>query len=147
MAKRRRRKIELPEVEKLKYERREENLPTSLMGIPVRSKEEARVGVGLGFLGWYFNYQVRIFGGADFRGGQIIDFLVFTVPLPTPLYVQSVYWHGPTMVRGDKDKLNQARVRRAMSGAWLDPREIWDYEATSVEHAVSTLRSMFGRNF
>ena len=146
MRRRRRRKVELPKVEKLKYAEREENLPASIMGIPVRSKEEARVGVALGFLGWYFRYQFRIFGGSDFRGGQIIDYVVYTVPLPTPLYIQSRYWHGPTMVRGSKDKLNQARVRSAMSGSWMDPEEVWDYELTTVEHAVNTLRDLFGRN-
>jgi hypothetical protein len=71
-----------------------EQLPTELNGRSVDSKEEARVGVGLWSIGHDFYFQYEIFGGDDFPGGQVIDFLVrTTVPLPTPISVKGGYWH------------------------------------------------------
>lgn len=129
---------------RLKAEKREENLPTTVQGQGVGSKEEARVAVALGYLRLPFNYQYWLFGGRDFRGGMILDFLVFTKPLPTPLLVQGVYWHGPGTGKGTTDKLNMAKLRRMMTG-WADPKEVWDYQIPTVDDAVRVLASMFGR--
>lgn len=72
----------------------DEALPTELKGRTVDSKDEARVGVGLWSIGHDFYYQYEIFGGDDFPGGMVLDFVVFTtVPLPTPLSVKAGYWH------------------------------------------------------
>jgi len=144
--KKRRRREEPADVEKIKFEEKDENLPDEIQGKPVRSKEEARVGVSLGIVGFGFKYQVWIFGGNIFPGGQIIDYLVYTVPLPTPLYIQSAWWHGPEMVKRQDDLMKQAKVRQRMSRVWADPKEIWDHELQSIAQAVSAIRREFGRS-
>jgi len=141
----RRRQVDPPHEEKLKFEEKDENLPDTIQGKPVRSKEEARVGVSLGIVGFNFKYQVWIFGGNIFPGGQIIDYLVYTVPLPTPLYLQSAYWHGPEMVKRQDDLMKQAKVRQRMSRTWADPKELWDHELQSIAQTVSAIRREFGR--
>lgn len=40
-----------------------------------------------------FEYQVPRFGGQSVRGGTVIDFVIYTVPHPTALYVDGPYWH------------------------------------------------------
>jgi hypothetical protein len=72
----------------------DEALPTELKGRTVDSVDEARVGVGLWSIGHDFYYQYEIFGGDDFPGGMVLDFLVHTTsPLPTPISVKAGYWH------------------------------------------------------
>ncbi len=40
-----------------------------------------------------FKFQHPIGGGRGMRGGIVLDFLVFTVPKPTPLDIRGEYWH------------------------------------------------------
>ena len=125
--------------------KKEESLPVVIQGKKVGSKEEAREAIALKSLGYDYIYQYPIFGG-DIRGGQKIDFLVMTMPLPTPLYVQSRYWHGGAGLNiGTKDALNQARVRSAKKGQWAEPKEIWDNHLQSIEQAIMENMRMFGR--
>lgn len=128
----------------MKADEREENLPTTVQGRPVGSKEEARVSVALGFLQIPFIYQYEVFGGRDRRGGLILDWLVLTVPMPTPLLLQSTYWHGPARQRGPKDEFAQSKIRRLMPG-WADPKEIWDRQVPTVWDAIKVCRQLFGR--
>jgi hypothetical protein len=121
----------------------DEGLPEELQGVPVDSKEEARVGVALSIIGWDFRYQVPVFGGTNLRGGQVLDFLVETVPLPTPLPVQSAYWHGPS--KKPDDRLNIYQLRSKTSSYWADPKEIWDYECGSIPETVARLVQLIGR--
>lgn len=140
--KRPKRKVDM-KVLKLRAQEREENLPTSIQGIPVDSKEEARFGLALMMLGVPFRYQVPVFGGTEFRGGQVIDFLLLVPPAPLPVYLQSTYWHGPTRRLPGRDKLNQARVARIPG--WRDPVEVWDYEIPTLERALEVARQLGGR--
>ena len=39
-------------------------------------------------------FQVDYLGGRSLRGGLVLDFVVFTAPLPTPVWVHGEYWHG-----------------------------------------------------
>ena len=50
------------------------------------SKEEWWIALALWRWGWTFGYQVSFFGGRRLKGGQVVDFMVDTVPLRTPLY-------------------------------------------------------------
>jgi hypothetical protein len=120
-----------------------ETLPTSLNGYPVGSKEEARVGVALSAIGWSYRYQVPIFGGREFRGGQVIDFVVETVPKPTPLFVNGVYWH---ITRGDADKeLLERWVDAKMGAYWMKAKVVWDYQLRTVADALATVTLALGR--
>lgn len=127
----------------LEWEKHEENLPETIQGIAVGSKNEARVAVGLGIIKIPFTYQYQVLG-VGLPGSMRIDFLCHTIPAPTPLFVQSTYWHGPGFVRNDKDKLNQAFLMHQFP-SWMPAEEIWDYESTDVQQAVAHLRQIFGR--
>ena len=132
-----------PEIIKAKAEEKEEELPTTVQGKAVDSLFEARIAVALGILQFPFIYQYTVFGGRDFRGGQIIDFLVLLPPLPTPLYAQSKFWHGPTRKGKEADAFAMGRVRQYMKG-WNDPKEIWDYKCPDVNATIGELRRLFG---
>ena len=127
-----------PEALLIKVEKAEENLPETVQGKGVGSKEEARVAVALPMLGLGFRYQVPIAGGRNFPGGLVLDFLVETTPLPTPMAVQSSYWHGTRKPRG-QDLLMLAKIKRVMGHAWADPVEIWDDQLQSVADALTNI--------
>src|SRR4030043_1414668 len=77
-----------------------------IQGMVPDSVEEWRVANSLTKFGWEYIYQASVMGGRSLRGGQVIDFLVETVPKQTALYVQGEYWHGSK--QESKDKLLQA---------------------------------------
>ena len=76
-----------------------------IQGMVPASVEEFRVANSLTKLGWDYIYQASVMGGRNLRGGQVIDFLVETVPVQTALYVQGEYWHRSATEQ--KDKLMQ----------------------------------------
>lgn len=130
----------------MKRERKDEKLPETLQGKPVDSKEEGRFGLALMMLKIPFDYQVPVMGGRAFPGGQVIDFLVRLPPKPTPVYVQSTYWHGPGRGKLGQEFLKQQFVRRRMAG-WADPVEVWDYQLRTVSDALRVARKIFGRGY
>ncbi len=77
-------------------EPKDEEIIQPVQGQIPSSKEEYWVALALERLGIAFIYQYSISGGRSVRGGQVIDFLAYTVPLPTPIFVQGEYWHGGT---------------------------------------------------
>ena len=132
---------------KLKAEAREEELPETIQGRARGSTEEARACVALGYLQIPFRYQVPMFGGSSFRGGIIIDILALTRPKPTPIFVQSTYWHGPTRKAKGIDAWNLARLRQRTQSYWADPLEVWDYQLTSIQQAIDTFVGLLGRGY
>jgi len=56
------------------------------------SWNEYYVALALEKLELPYIYQFEIFGG-HLRGGVILDFLVLTHPLSTPIFVNGLYWH------------------------------------------------------
>lgn len=130
---------------RFEYDKKEENLPKTVQGKTVGSKPEARVAVALGILKIPFDYQYSISGGwQSLPGSQRIDFLLQTIPNPTPLWVQGDYWHSSAYVRNDKDRLNQAKVTHDHP-SWALPIEIWGHEVPDVQSAVAVLRAKLGR--
>jgi hypothetical protein len=117
---------------------REEPPIQPVQGIMPASVQEWRVALALYRLGLSFYYQYEVFGGRSLRGGQIIDFWVFTVPLPTPVYVQGDYWH-----RGSKemqDALKVADLKRRYQGQIAEPLLVWEHELTSMDEAYKTMK-------
>jgi hypothetical protein len=123
-----------------KVKEAEENLPTELQGKQVQSKEEARAGVALEIIELNYTYQYSIFGGHNLRGGQVVDFMLWTNPLPTPLYIQGGYWHRN---RAD-EKFKIAKAKTLFGGRVNDPIELWDHELQSIDDAVKILREKVG---
>ncbi len=119
----------------------EENLPTVIQGRKVDSIEEARVAIALEILGWRYIYQKAYYGGRTTPGGIVVDFLVMTPGPLTPLEVKSRYWHE-IVRRADDDFYRISRLRRIPNLAAV--KEIWDYEARSVEQTINTLTLLLG---
>ena len=102
------------------------------------TSNEYFVAGALDIIGLEYVFQLSIAGGKSLSFGIILDFLVETVPLPTPLWVQGDYWH--TGARRQKDLRQQDIVRQYMGGAILEPIEIWGHESNSAEAALSAIR-------
>jgi hypothetical protein len=127
---------------KVKVEPLPEEKPIGIVqGRIPRSKEEWRVANALWKLQIPFRYQVDFNGGANVRGGQVIDFLVSTVPMPTPLYVQGSYYH-PQATRGEEE-YKQRKLRQYTRGYYAMPKEAWDYQLQTMDMAYQTMKGMF----
>lgn len=85
---------------------------------------EWRVSLALDSLGYEYYFQYSIMGGHDVRGGQVIDFLVLTDPMPTPLFYNGDYWH--TGQKGMDDAYKIFQVKKYMKGQILEPVIIWE---------------------
>ena len=100
------------------------------------SKEEFYFALALEKLELKFIYQYEIFDGRQRAGGQIIDFFVFTPPLPTPVYIQGEYWHRDK----DKDQYKIARARMYFKGNAMPPLEIWAKDLQDIDMAYATAK-------
>lgn len=105
------------------------------------SKNEWYVSIALDRLGLDYRFQMPIGGGRMFRGGYILDFLVYTAPLPTPLEVLGTYWHGGTK---DDVTFRFANIARILGSYAREPVEIWENECMSAEQAYETLSRRIG---
>ena len=61
--------------------------------------------------------------GRSGRGGQVVDFWVYTVPKPTPIYIQGDYWHYAAG-RGYQSQLNIAKLKSYYGASIMEPVEI-----------------------
>ena len=103
------------------YEPEEEEGVGTIQGQTAGSTEEWRVAKALWRFKIPFIYQFEIFD-SSVRGGIVLDFLVQTRPLSTPLEVYGRYWH-----RGDRssqERLRDAIVENYFRGNSL-PLLIW----------------------
>ena len=110
-----------------------------IAGQTAGSTNEYNVAVALGKLKLTFSYQVPILGGRNFRGGAVIDFMVNTVPVPTPVWVQGDYWHGSASKR-ESDQYIMRHVREAFSYQVADSVEVWGHETLTPEDALAALK-------
>ena len=61
-----------------------------------------------------FEYQVPIAGGRDMAGGLVLDFMMYTKPLWTPVSIKGRYWHtGRTEF---EDMLRESKVAETYKG-------------------------------
>lgn len=70
------------------------------------------------------------------RGGIILDFLVFTTPFPTPVYINGEYWHGTD--RRDIDLIQQLLIQSM--GGFNPGKEYWGQDVGTIELARATVR-------
>lgn len=85
-------------------------------------------------------YQVTFFGGQRYRGGQVLDFLVLTVPLAQPIYVNGAYYHGGAR-RIQQDIYAQHTLYDRMKGSIRRPLIIWDAAIPGVTRDDLIVRS------
>ena len=102
------------------------------------SSNEYYVSLALDTLGFEYAFQLSVAGGKTLAFGIVVDFLVETVPLPTPVWVHGEYWH--TGAEREKDLRQQDIVREYMQGSILEPVEIWGHESETQEMALSSVR-------
>jgi hypothetical protein len=104
---------------------------------PVDSINEYYVAMALDELGFEYQYQKYV-GIPGVRGLIIIDFLVYTIPKPTPLFVHGTYWH--TGKKKAESEFQIAALNQRMRGTWAEAVIIWENECESVEDAKNALR-------
>ena len=104
------------------------------------SWNEYYVALALEKLELPYIYQFEIFGG-HLRGGVILDFLVLTHPLSTPIFVNGLYWHKGK--RAAVDEYQQSIIKIAFRGEINEPVILWDNDSNSPEAALSAIRREF----
>ena len=106
-----------------------------IQGIMPDSKEEYWVALALYRLHLDFEFQYQLFGGRKYKGGQVIDFWVRTVPLPTPIFVQGWYFHYATAEKASQSRLNLMYLEARLRGKAMKPVELLDIDMPTPEDA------------
>ena len=94
-----------------------------VQGIMPDSKEEYWCALALYKLKLNFVFQKHVMGGRTGRGGQVVDFWVYTTPKPTPIYIQGDYWHYAGG-RAYQSQLNIAKLKSYYGASIAEPVEI-----------------------
>lgn len=105
------------------------------------SNYEYRVAVSLHKLGLEFLFQFEVLGGRARRGGIVLDFLAFTVPLSTPVWVNGEYWHQGE--QESEDKLMQAFLMSNAPGEFAEPVVLWGNQLQTQEDADAAVKAAF----
>ena len=118
-------KIKLKGVPKKSTHIAKEKFPEKkpVQGIMPDSKEEYWCALALYRLNLRFDFQKHVMGGRAGRGGQVVDFWVYTAPLPTPIYIQGDYWHYAAG-RSYQSQLNIAKLKSYYGASIAEPVEI-----------------------
>lgn len=109
------------------------------------SKEEYWVALALYRLHLDFVFQYQLFGGRKYKGGQVIDFWVYTVPLPTPIFVQGWYFHYATAEKAAQSRLNLMYLEARLRGKAMKPVELLDIDMPTPEDAYILAKRKLNR--
>jgi hypothetical protein len=104
---------------------------------------ELRVAISLDKFKWEYTFQSPALGGRQLRGGTVIDFLVETVPLPTPLYIQGEHFHSG--INAERDKFMQALLASASHGSMNPPEVLFGDQLQTQEDSDMAVLKLFGR--
>ena len=116
-----------------------------VQGIMPDSKEEYWVALALWKLHIDFVFQYQLFGGRKYKGGQVVDFWVYTMPLPTPILVQGWHWHYSTAEKTSQTKLNLMYLESRLNGKAMKPVEIIDIEIPTPDDAYIVVKRKLHR--
>lgn len=103
------------------------------------SKEEYWCALALYRLRLKFDFQKQVMGGRAGRGGQVVDFWVYTAPKPTPIYIQGDYWHyanGKTY----ESQLKIAKLKSYYGNSIMEPVEILTSETPTPDIMYQRVR-------
>jgi hypothetical protein len=88
-------------------------------------------------IGYVFQYSIS--GGFRLRGGQVLDFLVLTKPMYTPLEVNGDYFH-----RDAKEEFeNEVEINRIFKGTCFPLITAWREDSETYEAALKRARREF----
>jgi hypothetical protein len=121
----------------------QDDIPGVINNQPAGSSYEWNVARALWKLGWQFSYQIPVSGGRQVRGGQVLDFLVKTVPLKTAVIVNGDYWHQ-TDEDYSMNELMAALIREGVQ-VNINPVVMWQEHAATYEAAYGFLYSKLGK--
>jgi hypothetical protein len=102
------------------------------------SKEEWWISQALDHYKIPYIFQYEIFGG-HVRGGLILDFLVLTQPLSTPLEYDGGHWHEGQL--GSEDRMRQIIIDRHFGGSVNPLKVFYEKDIPSRDDAFSMVRS------
>lgn len=97
---------------------------------------EWRVGMALNRRGIKYDFQKPLLGGRV-SGGVVLDFFIYTVPLPTPLNVNGDYWHR--LAKSYSDNLKESRTNEALGHAANLMVVVWESDIPSIDAAYIEL--------
>ena len=117
----------------INYEREQDIEIGLVQGIMPDSKEEYWFARALDYLQINYIFQYSI-GMKRVRGWQIIDFLVYTAPLPTPVFIHGEYWHGG--VKRAESEYKRKMVDKMLAGHANPTVIIWTAELPNPESAI-----------
>ena len=85
-----------------------------------------------------FEYQMDIAGGRNIAGGLVLDFMMYTQPLWTPVSIKGRYWHsGRTEV---EDLIREATLAEIYRGKVFPIVSIYDDELPDLDAAKEVFR-------
>lgn len=111
-----------------------------VQGIMPDSKEEYWVALALNKMRLQYEFQRSVMGGRNVPGGSIVDFWVYTPPLPTIVMVQGDYWHY-VAPRTYETILKIARLKAYYAGQIYDVVELLTSKMPTPDEAYQLVRS------
>lgn len=105
------------------------------------SKNEYNLALAFDAVHLKYEFQEAFFGGHRLRGGLVVDFILQTVPLPTPIWVHGEYWHKNEQEL--KDRYQYALIFYLMRGQLAQPQIVWGRECETYDLALATVRRRF----
>lgn len=88
--------------------------PFFIRGQTAGSKEEYWCSLALDKIqemtGWGWNYQVPVYGGRQIRGGNVVDFIIYTPGPWTILDPKGRYWH--TGINEDQNEMREVARKK-----------------------------------
>lgn len=115
----------------------------TIRGRKAGSSYEVNFAKSLDKFGWDYLYQLPMFGGTQVVGGTVVDFLVITVPRPTPVYIHGEYWHQGQ--RSQRDRVMEALIDAKMRRYYNPIKVIWGEKVQTPEQSDATVLAEFGR--
>ena len=114
--------------------------PAEWQGKAIGSVEEWRWILASLYYQVDFDYQVNIAGGRNIAGGLVLDFMMHTQPLWTPVSIKGRYWHtGRTEV---EDLIREATLAERYKGEIFPLVSIYSDELPDLD----TTKEVFKRN-
>jgi hypothetical protein len=100
------------------------------------SSYEYNFAVACDYWGLDYFFQYAFFGGHNVLGGLVLDFLVYTQPLSTPVWINGSYWHAHQ--RREIDMIQQLLVQEI--GGTAPAKEYWQDDVGTIQDAIATVR-------